>query len=183
MNTHRDPETRIGYVYCDGSDWYNQTASQLLAALAKQMVARKPKIPHALDDLYEFHKREDRRPNLGQIRSLLQSLCNESKRTFLVVDALDECGSYTEREKLVSTLISLQSSSVKIIVSSRPNLEDLRRQFMQVPQIHIAATDSDIQTYVHQRLNENQDFNRRKIWTTRLENQIVDTITESASGM
>lgn len=80
-------------------------------------------------------------------------------------------------------LISLQSSSVKIIVSSRPNLEDLRRQFVQVPQIHIATTDSDIRTYVRQRLNENQDFNWRKLWTPQIENQIVDTITESASGM
>lgn len=178
-----DGETGFGFVYCDYNDTENQTALELIAALAKQLAMRKTKPSRELEELYDSLKKDGRRPNLRQLTSLLRAHCNEFKHIFLIVDALDECEVVKERHTLVSTLLSLQSHSAKILVSSRPNLEDLRKQLIHVPQISIVATESDIRTYVQQKLEENQVFKSRISKTPHIENLIVDVITESASGM
>jgi len=132
-------------------------------------------------NLYEELDNGNRRPDLEQLESLLLSLCGSFTRTFVFIDALDECNIMEERGLFLSTLQSLQKASVKIFVTSRPNHEDIRAQFDQVPQVEIVATGNDVKRYVKQKMISNPVFMKRI--TPELEKKIIDTITARASGM
>jgi hypothetical protein len=171
----------IAFVYCDYKDQDGGTASALIATLAKQLAARKAKLPQKLVDLYEELDNGNKQPNLQQLESLLLSLCGSFTRTFVFVDALDECNVFQERRQFLSTLQSLQKASVRTFVTSRPNHEDIKTQFNQVPQVEIEATENDIKRYVKQRMTSNPIFMKRI--TPELEKEIIDIIASRASGM
>lgn len=181
MDRFRGESIGIAFIYCDYKDQKGGTASAIVASLAKQLAATKTKLPQNLVDLYEQLGNGNVQPNLQQLQSLLLSLCGSFTRTFVLVDALDECNIIEERRLFLSTLQSLQEASVKTFVTSRPNHEDIRAQFSQVPQVEIAATENDIKRYVKQKMISNPVFMKRI--TPELKKEITDTITARASGM
>jgi hypothetical protein len=138
-------------------------------------------LPPELVDLYERLNGGDKRPDLDQLQKLLLSLCGN--RTFILVDALDECNITTERGLFLSTIQALQDASIKTFITSRPNLEDIKTQLDQVPQVEIVAIESDIKRYLKEKVNTNTVFRNRIASSPGLEGKIMDTIASRASGM
>jgi hypothetical protein len=168
-------------VYCDYKDQARQTALELVAILVKQLAARKTELPQQLVDLYGQLDMQQKRPDLGQLKSLLLFLCSTFTQTFVLVDALDECNALSVRRPFLSVLQALHEVSVKTFITSRPNPEDIKTQLCQVPQVKIVANESDIKKYIKEKTEANQVFMRRI--TPDLEEQIIDTIAGRASGM
>ncbi len=132
-------------------------------------------------DLYEQLDIQNKRPDLRQLESLLLSLCSNFTQTFVLVDALDECNAINVRMPFLSALQALRKASVKTFVTSRPNPEDIKIRLYQVPQVEIAATESDIKRYVKEKTEANHVFMKRI--TPVLLEQIINTIAGRASGM
>jgi hypothetical protein len=78
---------------------------------------------------------------------------------------------------------ALLDTSVKIFITSRPNLEDIKIQFDHVPQVEIVATEGDIRRYLTGKVRANHVFFKRISSTPGLEDKILDTIAYRASGM
>ena len=112
---------------------------------------------------------------------LLVTLCNERERTYVVVDALDECDAIHERRLLLPLLKSLPYGSTRLFVTSRPNHEDIYHVFDKVSQIKITAPKPEIKRFVTEKMEERKEFIERV--TPELENQIISTICAQASGM
>ena len=74
---HGSDEVRVAYIYCDYKDQSVQTASNLIAALARQLVEHPEKLPTQLENMYTELEQHRRRPSLSDLRQLLTALCNE----------------------------------------------------------------------------------------------------------
>ena len=168
-------------MYCDYKDQSFQTASNLIAALARQLVGHPEKLPTRLENLYTELEQHRRRPSLADLKQLLTTLCNERERTYVIVDALDECEAMHERRHFLPLLESLPHGSTRLFVTSRPYNEDIRHVFLNVPHIPIAAPESDIQQFVQEQMSDRSGFIERT--TPMLRDQITDTICSRASGM
>ena len=124
----------------------------------------------------------DKRLDLQQLESLLLSLC-DFNQTFIRIDALDECNVTTERGMFLSAMQVLQDASVKTFITSRPNLEDIKTQLDEVPQVEIVATESDIRRYLEEKVKTKPAFIKRVTSSPGLEKKILNTIASRASGM
>lgn len=158
-----------------------QTASNLIACLARQLVGWPQRLPLQLERLYKELESQRRRPSLEELQNLLVNLCNQRRRTFVVVDALDECEAMQQRRHFLPILKSLPHGSTRLFVTSRPNNEDIRHVFQTAPQIEIVAPGSEIRRFVTEKMKERHEFMDRV--TPALRNEIIATISARASGM
>ena len=90
------------------------TASNLIAALARQLVGHSEKLPTQLENMYTELEQHRRRPSLHDLRQLLTALCSERDRTYVIVDAIDECEATHERRNLLPLLESLSHGSTRL---------------------------------------------------------------------
>ena len=125
--------------------------------------------------------RRRRRPDLEELKMLLVTLCNERERTYVIVDALDECDAIHERRLLLPLLESLPYGSTRLFVTSRPNHEDIYHVFDKVSQIKITAPEPEIERFVTEKMEERKEFLERV--TLELKKEIISTICTQASGM
>lgn len=174
-------DRQVAYVYCDYKDQAAQTTENLVACLARQLIENRKMLPQQLEELYKVREQQKIRPSLDELKRLLIALCDPHKRTYIVVDALDECEEVKERRRFLTLLGSLPHRSTKLFVTSRPNNQDILRVFAQAPQIEIAASPSDIHSFVAEKLEEREEL--REIVTPQLKDEIVSKICARASGM
>lgn len=176
---YESDDVRVAYVYCDYKDQALQTASNLIACLARQVVGHPTKLPVQLEFLYTELKRQQRRPSVLELKHLLADLCGERKKTYVIVDALDECEH--ERRDFLPLLESLPHGSTRILITSRPYSEDIHRFFLSAPRITITASDADIKQFVQEQMEDRTDFLERT--TSSLRDLITDKVCSRASGM
>jgi hypothetical protein len=121
-----EPETALGYAFCRRADESFQDPTKIFGALAKQVSQHKLTI----DPILEMEGRASHlasSPSQSVIRLVMASAVKQFKRTFLIVDALDEC---KDNDQLAKDLLDLvenkELAPVKVIVFSRQeyNLEE-----------------------------------------------------------
>ena len=139
------------------------------------------RLPLQLERLYKELEPQRKRPSLEELRNLLVTLCNERRRTYIVVDALDECEALQQRKRFLPLLKSLPYGSTRLFVTSRHNSEDIFHVFHTAPQIYIAAPESELQRFVKEKLEEKDEFVDRV--TPALKDEIISTISRRACGM
>lgn len=181
LNNYACEDTKVAYVYCDYKDQAVQTASNLVACLARQVIGRPTALTQQLEELYRKLEQQKRRPSLDELKKLLVSLCNLYERTYILVDALDECEANRERRLLLPVLEVLPNTSTRLFVTSRPNNEDIFHSFGRAPQITIAAPELDLHRYTIERIEERRDFLTKL--TPELKEKITSTVSAAASGM
>ena len=180
LNNYASEDTKIAFVYCDYEDQAAQTASNLIACLARQVIGRPQELPQQLVALHKELEQQNRRPSFDDLKRLLAALCIQYARVYIVVDALDECEAI-QRRLLLPVLGSLPNSITRLFVTSRPNNEDISQSFGKAPQITIGASELDLRQYITERMEERRDF--VKSLTPELREKITSTISAKASGM
>jgi hypothetical protein len=174
-------DSATAFVYCDYKEEY--TAYQLIAILAKKLAASIPELPQEVENLCQKYGEDNACLGFQQLRSLLLSLGRSHARAFILIDALDECRVSEERALVLETIKSLGSASAKTLVTSRPNLEDIKISLCQAPQVKILAKETDIRKYLHEKIHANAAFAKRIQPASGLEDRIVNTVASRASGM
>lgn len=172
------------YFYCSYGELDRREAAPVLATLLMQL----PMLSEDMDPrvLTIF----DKGIPIGKetAATSLTAAVSRVERTFIVVDALDEC-SKDERKLLVSFLAELIRSKphgVKIFLTSRPE-SDLEQLLSGSNKFSISADDTtkDIRLYVEHILT--QRIVDRAILDGKVEPELkqhlVDTISEQADGM
>ena len=132
----------------------------MLGSLLKQMVSGTGRIS---EDIWRALREQreavsGRRPLLGDIVNMLQ-LITYSQRTFMVIDALDECTA-VQRYRLFDSLkvILEKSPDARVFVTGRPHIraEIEIRLAGRVANLSIGPTRDDIVGFLRVRLSEDE---------------------------
>jgi len=157
----RGQDVAVACFYFDFASQKEQSATSVLGALLKQVVSGMKRVPEEITQAYEDQKTVigGRSPQLADIVKMLQITSSE-KRTFICMDALDECVP-RNRVKLLDSLnqIIRRSPGTRIFVTGRPQIQPEigRRLAGKVASLSISPKSGDIISYIHTRLDEDTD--------------------------
>ncbi|KAK3945918.1 hypothetical protein QBC46DRAFT_403003 [Diplogelasinospora grovesii] len=173
-----DLETGVAYVYCNFRRHDEQSVGHLLASLVRQLVQRRPSLPGFVKSVYDSAKDKQRPPTIGDISKMLPAAAKTYSRTYIIIDALDECR-MPDGSQLIKKLFDLQNETgANILVTSRnfPSKEELQSGTL----LEIRAADEDVQQYLDGQMHRLRGFATRNL---ALQEEIKSKITEAIDGM
>jgi Cdc6-like AAA superfamily ATPase len=111
--------TGVAYLYCDFRHQHEQKPEDLLASLLKQLVRQQASTPESVKSIYDRHQDKPTRPSFDEILKALHSVVAYYSRTFIIIDALDEC--QVSCDVLLSAMFALQAQTqINLFATSRP---------------------------------------------------------------
>ena len=180
----RGRDVAVACIYFDFAAQKEQTSTSVLGALLKQVVGGLDKVPEEVARAYEDQKKVigGRKPRLPDLVRMLQTTSSE-KRTFICIDALDECVP-GHQVRILGSLnqILKESPSIRIFMTGRPHIraEIGKRLSGRVTSISITPRRDDIISYLHSRLDEDTTPDAMD---SNLEADILRRIPEDISEM
>ena len=177
-------DTPVACFYFDFAARKDQSPTSVLGALLKQLICGLEEIPKRISRAYRSQKNAigGRAPQLADIVKMLQDITSET-RTFICIDALDECVA-RYRVKILDSLNQIleRSPNTRMFVAGRPHIEsEVENCFSgRVATIHVTSRKHDIISYLHNRLNEDT---MREEMDNSLEADILKKIGEDISEM
>ena len=170
-----DDKIAVLCIYCNYKEQSEQTVTNLIASLLKQIVQDLGSTLDNVTPLYTHNKGQCTRPTLDELTKVLETEFGTYSKVFIVVDALDECREEDgTRERLLKALRSL-TGNVNLMVTSR-NLPSIAREFEGKKQLTIRANDQDIKIYINGRIAVAPRHLKN------LQDVIVNRIVESING-
>jgi hypothetical protein len=123
-----DDSVATTFIYCNYKEQAQQTVSNLVASLLRQIVQGRRAISDDVKSFFERHRRQTSRPTLDQLKDVLISEIRTRSKVLIIVDALDECREDdTTRALLLEVLRSLPRQ-VNLMVTSLPSINWTRRE-------------------------------------------------------
>ena len=180
----RGQNVTVACLYLDFAAQQEQSSTSLLGALLKQLVVGLGEVPEEMAQAYKEQKNSigGRRPQHTDIVKMLQTATSK-KRTFICLDALDECAP-EHRVKLLNSLnkIIQKSPGTRIFVTGRPHIrpELGRRLSGRMASLSINTKRDDIIRYLHSRLEVDPTPDAMD---SSLEADILKNIPEEISEM
>ncbi|TFK20824.1 ankyrin, partial [Coprinopsis marcescibilis] len=120
----------------------------ILRAILRQLLERHPQVQPYLKPMYERHEREGTQPSEGEIVDLQIATSGLFKKTFYILDGLDEAASDIQ----VDLLRILSSLRVHFFITSRP-LDSLKDILPDARFLTIIASDPDIALLIDQKVD------------------------------
>ena len=154
----RGQSTAVACFYFDFAARKEQSATSMLGSLLKQVVGGMEKIPEEILQAFQEQKKviSGRGLRLPDIVKMLQAI-TFSLRTFICIDALDECGT-VHLVKLLDSLKQIleKSPRTQIFILGRPHIqaEIEKRLAGRVTSLSLSPRKGDIIEYLRVRLSE-----------------------------
>ena len=174
----------VACMYCDFYSDKEQSATSVLVALLKQLVAGVETIPEAITKAYERAKRvvDGRTLRLPEIRAMLVQSLSCLQRGFICIDALDEFP-LKQRPELWESLqhVVQECPNTRLFVTGRPHIrEEVNKYFPGYPDLApIKPTEEDIREYITMRLKKDSELDAMD---AELEADILRIIPDRISG-
>jgi len=183
LNTKFENDASIGiaYLYCNFRQQQEQKPANLLASLLKQLVQEQLSVPESVKSLYERHKDKRTRPSFDEISNVLYSVVAGYSKTFIIIDALDECqASDGSRKRLLSEIFNLQTKTgVNLFATSR-FIPEIMTEFEGSVLLEIRASDDDVRRYLDGKMSQLRPFVSRNF---ALQEEIKTEIIKAIDGM
>ena len=176
--------TAVACFYFDFAARKEQSAMSMLGSLLKQVVGGMKNIPEEISQAFEEQKKVigGRRLQLPDIVKMLQAITS-SLRTFVCIDALDECA-VAHRVKLLNSLQQILEMSplTRIFMMGRPHVrvEVEKRLARRVISVSVGPSKGDILEYLRLKLDEDETPDAMD---ESLEADILEKIPETMSEM
>ena len=176
--------TAVACFYFDFAARKEQSATSMLGSLLKQVVGGMEKIPEEISQAFHEQKKVigGRGLQLPDIVKMLQTITS-SLRTFVCIDALDECAA-VHRVKLLNSLQQIleRSPRTRIFIIGRPHVraEIEKRLAGRVISVAVGPSKDDIMEYLRLRLDEDETPDAMD---ENLEAEILEKIPETMSEM
>ena len=147
-------------VYCDFLAQQEQTTTNIMGAILKQLVGRRG-IPDYLREAFREAQKEfgGRGLRLADLMGMLKMAIASLPEAFICLDALDEClpKHLLELLKLLRDIFR-ECPRTKIFLTGRPHVgEDIQRYFSRAVVTHISPNLGDIRNYVEMRLHSDTE--------------------------
>ena len=179
----RKGDITVACLYCDVPAQQEQTATNMIGAILRQLVGRSG-IPDDIREAFQEGKMEvgGRRPLRLDLMRMLKTAITSLPQVFICIDAVDECLSKNIPELLESLKdIVRESPTVRIFLTGRPHVKgDIRRFFPKVVVIPVSPNMNDIKNYVEMRLNKDTE---PEAMSSDLRASIIRTMLEKMSDM
>ncbi|KAK0474899.1 hypothetical protein IW261DRAFT_532562 [Armillaria novae-zelandiae] len=183
-----NPNVAVVYFYCEHDQKSKIDPVNILGTILHQLISLLPANSSEVKTLIQ----RVLPVTLSDLKGLLNTVLGCMARTYIVIDALDECPPIT-LQHLLPVLVSL-SSKASILVTTRPNAPLIQRAFEgRAQSIAVTGRDvnPDIEQYIRQCIvtaddeaDPNRDFGPViEIRDSFLRKQIVDTLIKNAEGM
>ena len=176
--------TIVSCFYLDFAARNEQSAANVLGSLLKRMVGGMERIPEEILRAFQQQKTTigGHRPQLVNTVKMLQFITS-SRRTFMCIDALDEC-SGVQQVRLLDSLKQIleKSPGTRIFATGRPHIlaEMERRLAGHVTSVSAGPPEEDVITYLRARLGEDQTPDAMD---EILEAEILEKIPKNIAGM
>jgi len=173
-----DPTISIAYIYYNFQRKFE--INDLLMSILKQLV-QGHSLPSSVESLYNRHKGRGTRPSFDEISKTLQSVATMYSRTFIVVDALDECQvSDGCRTRFLAELFILQNKCGTNIFATSRFIPEIVEEFKQSILLEIRANDEDVRKYVDVRISLGESHILRR---PDMREKTITEIVKAADGM
>ena len=149
-------DVAVAGLYCDFHSQQEQSTTNMLGAILKQLASRGGISEHTREAFQEAKKefggRGLRLPNMLDI---LKKTITSLPRLFICIDGLDECTSKHRRELIESLReIVRVCPGARIFLTGRPHIDDeIVRYFSEALRIPLSPTRGDVKSYLEMRLN------------------------------
>ncbi|KAJ7458879.1 hypothetical protein FB451DRAFT_576023 [Mycena latifolia] len=171
----------VTFFYFDFKDKEGQAVESALRRLVLQLSSQSPHLHKALDQQYKLSNGQTL-PTFHDLLKVLKELLLQLQRTYIVLDALDECREPDLEPllNLISTLRSWTRTPVHLLITSQPRTT-FKEEFNDVPCIELdsVATQKDIKLFVSSELRVKRSLSP---WIAHAE-YIGDRIVRKSSGM
>jgi hypothetical protein len=173
-----DQDTAIGFAYCRYTDRYSVT--DILASFVKQAAQDHPSVVlPIIQPVYKDHQRKETRPSEGELLALVQQLLKLFKKTYLIIDALDEAPDDT-KAKLPKVFSSLRASGASLLVTSRP----LELLDPQLPDAHIEVENQkDIELFIDEEIHGTSRLTQLLKGKPEVRKEICASVGGKSQGM
>ena len=176
-----DGSTGIAYLYCNFRQQQDQKPANLLASLLGQFARGQPSLSNSVKSLYERYKVKQAPPSFDEISHVLQSIMASYSRTFVVIDALDECGiSDGGCRQFLAEISKLQAKTGASLFATSRFIPDIVEEFKGNPSLEIRADDGDVRRYLDGHMSQLRPFVSRK---PDLQEEIKTEIVKAVDGM
>ena len=180
----RGRDAAVACFYFDFAAQKEQSLTNVLGSLLKQVVGGLENIPGKVTQAFRDQEKVigGRKLGLGEIVEMLQDI-SASRRTFICIDALDEClAEY--RGKLLDSLAQVlhKSPTTRIFLAGRLHIRDEVEKHLdgRVAAISVTPTKDDIIQFLRARLEEDTTPGAMD---KSLEEDIIKIIPETVSEM
>jgi ankyrin repeat domain-containing protein 50 len=178
-------DSRCQYIfyYFDFNDSKKQEVASLLRSVLAQLASRDLRTLKEIEKLYKQNDRGKQQPDKKSLLSILLLVLRSSSRTYLIIDALDECSQWSEMLKVLSNIYQRCSEEVNILVTSRKEYDiELVLDGLTTSSIGIQRTvvDGDIRIHVKNCLVEDVKLKR---WPPAVKKEMEDALVRGAHGM
>ena len=178
-----DEGVAIAMFYCDFRDQQEQTVTNIVGAIFKQLVVRSRVFEHVRKAFQrakgEVGGRALRLPDMVQ---MLKQVVATLPQVFICIDALDECLPKHLLELLVSLKDILEESpTARIFLTGRPQVKvEVTRYFTTGVVIPISPKTDDIRRYLEKKLEMDTECDAM---SDSLRADILRIIPQRISGM
>jgi len=172
----------FAYFYFDFSDSSKRTVTGMLRSMIHQLSIHS--LAPELDKLYQQCSEGTREPTRNALLEALISTSSITQRTFLIMDALDECLERDEVLEVITELLDVQSNQIRLLTTSRKELDiekALRDKMESI--IDLQEGDGvahDICLYVQQCIHKDKNL---KKWPPNLKEEMQTALVDGAHGM
>jgi len=181
LSKKQNNNTGLAYLYCNYKAQAELDTYELLAAILKQLLLCKSKIPDSISRLYEKHTGQNTRPSLQDISNLCFDVTMTFSTTYLVIDALDECSTQNgARYKLLNILHKLQHRADLRIMATSRIIPEIVQQFENGLVLEVRANDADIKQFIRGQLHRLPKCIQHDL---ELQRFVEDEIAAVADGM
>ncbi|KAI9434794.1 hypothetical protein H4582DRAFT_1881569, partial [Lactarius indigo] len=185
----------MAYFYFDFRDLAKQSRRDLLRSLLIQLSDSSHPFCDILSRLYDAYGKGTRQPSDKALMNCLKEMLAlpNQRPVYLIMDALDECpnisGIPSTRElvlDVVKELVELRVSSLRICVTSRPEVDiqyAIGRLTLRSVSLHNeSGQENDIAEYIKSVVYSPSNTMMRR-WRDEDKGMVVQTLSEQADGM
>ncbi|KAI9786673.1 MAG: hypothetical protein M1839_006224 [Geoglossum umbratile] len=179
------PGSRVAYFYFDFSDKAKQNTFGCLKSIAYQLCEQSEELHEDIVALYDDYSRSPTGLTTEVLVDISALLLSSSSKSYLVIDALDEC-SEQERDSFLTSLQEIKSAAsgnYNIFITSRPEA-DIQRKMDELHPVEVVIkqglVDEDIRAHVRACLVKDVKLSR---WPEAVKTEIEDRLTNGANGM
>jgi NACHT domain len=179
----KDSQCQYIFYYFDFSDSKKQEVAGLLRSLLAQLASRDLKTLKEIERLYNQNSCGKQQPDKKSLLSILLSVLRSPLRTYLIIDALDECSQRGEMLRMLSDIYRHCSEEVNVLVTSRKERDiELVLDRLASSSIGIQQTvvDADIRIHLKTCLVEDAKLKR---WPSAVKEEMEDALVRGAHGM
>lgn len=190
LNSMDDRYCKVAYFYCSFADSESLDIVNILGSVLAQLCEPGDKIYQMLETLYDERlggtSDKPARLNLNELIKLIIEQMQCLQTTYVVVDAINECGdSYEVLESLKTIVNSLPTKTILHLFLSSINEKCLETSLQKMPYIIIETLRprdiwNDVHLYVEANLEAHPRLRQYNPW---LKSKIKLALTGSAQGM